>query len=171
MRASKLRLRAACCRVVFGEEFVIAARQLGLKSITVVRSERMSPDEFRLYAANVQKVLDMGEFDEAVLSEELKELEKLLGSERLTDLAFEEGELTRLLGLDTQVIEEKAQVEKSEAPGICASGDLWIAGNHRYLCASALDPASYRVLMADDGPYCCAIGLCCELGAVLANDL
>ena len=99
------------------------------------------------YLAEAKKVLDMGEFDEAVLSEELKELEKLLGSECLTDLAFEEGELTRLLGLATQVIEEKAQAEKSEAPGICASGDLWIAGNHRYLCASALDPASYRVLL------------------------
>ena len=134
-------------RVVVGEEFVLAARELGLKSITVVRSDRLTPDEFRLYAANAQKMLDMGEFDEAMLSEELKELEKLLGSDALSDLAFEEAELTRLLGLDSPVVEKEVQSGNPDAPIICSPGDLWIAGKHRYLCASALESASYSVLM------------------------
>ncbi|MEM1050765.1 MAG: hypothetical protein AAGI28_01590 [Pseudomonadota bacterium] len=79
-------------RVVFGEEFVLAAKELGLETVTVVRSSRLSPDEFRVYAMNAQKILDMGEFDEELLAEELRELEEILGSEALTDLAYEEGE-------------------------------------------------------------------------------
>ncbi|KWV92009.1 DNA modification methylase [Erythrobacter sp. YT30] len=134
-------------RVVFGEEFVLAAKELGLQSITVVRSDRLSPNEFRLYAVNAYKVLDMGEFDEALLAEELRELEQLLGSEALTDLAFEEGELTRLLELENAIVEDNSPSAQSDGPIITRSGDLWKAGHHRFLCASSLEGSSFSLLM------------------------
>ena len=139
--------------VAFGEEFVLAAQQLGLKSITVVRSNNMTPDELRLYALNAQKMFDMGEFDEALLAEELQELEKLLGSESLTGLAFEEGELTRLLNLEEAAIESGERAFDPDLPSITQPSDLWTLGKdgkHRFLCATALEDPSYAKLMSGE---------------------
>lgn len=134
-------------RIVFGEEFVLAARELGLETITVVRSDRLTQEEFRLYAVNAQKVLDMGAFDEALLAEELKELEQILGYEALTDLAFEEGELTKLFELERAVAEEEANPSSPDVPVITRPGDLWKVGRHRFLCASSLEASSFTLLM------------------------
>lgn len=134
-------------RVVFGEEFVLAAKELALETITVVRSNRLSPDEFRLFAMNFQKVIDMGEFDEALLAEEFRELEELLGSEALADLAFEEGELTRLLELERSAVESEVSDFPGNGPVITQLGDLWKVGRHRFLCASSLENSSFLLLM------------------------
>ncbi|MEM7781240.1 MAG: DNA modification methylase [Pseudomonadota bacterium] len=137
-------------RVVFGEEFVLAAQKLRFKSITVVRSSSMSPEELRLYAINAQKIFDLGSFDEAVLGEEMKELQALLGADCLQGLAFEEGELTRLLGLDCEVAEQLDASVKVEAAPITKLGDLWEVGRHRFLCGSSLEASSFDRLMQDE---------------------
>lgn len=137
-------------RVVFGEEFVLAAQKLELKSITVVRSSSMSPEELRLYAISAQKVFDLGSFDDVVLGEEMQELQSLLGADCLHGLAFEEGELTSLLGLDGDVTEELEASVALEATAITGLGDLWEVGKHRFLCGSSLEASSFEVLMQGD---------------------
>lgn len=134
-------------RVVFGEEFVLAAQKLELKSITVVRSSSMSPEELRLYAINAEKVFDLGSFDEVALGEEMRELQALLGADCLHGLSFEEGELTHLLGLDGEVTEQPEASVAPEAAGITQLGDLWQVGKHRFLCGSSLEAMSFDRLM------------------------
>lgn len=108
--------------VVFGEEFVLAAREVGLEGIPVTRVHHVTPEMLRLYAIEAQKLIDMGSYDNALLAEELRELEKLLGADSLKELVIAEGELTMLLGLNSSVDESSAFASTRCAMLQCSDG-------------------------------------------------
>lgn len=137
-------------RVVCGGVIVLAAQKLGLETIPILRVNSMSPEELRLYAINAHKLTDMGSYDDLLLAEELRELEDLLGQEKLKILAIAEGELTKLLGLDGSVEEERAFVMPSDEEPITRPGDLWNMHRHRLLCGDSLRGASFIALMAGE---------------------
>lgn len=139
-------------RVVCGSAIVMAAQKLKLESITILRVANMSPEELRLYAINAHKLSDMGGYDEALLGEELRELEALLGEDSLKDLAIAEGELNRLLGLTGPVDaeEEGLALDAAAMSPITRPGDLWKIGPHRLLCDSSLLAASFVAVMAGE---------------------
>ena len=139
-------------RVVCGGAIIQAAKELKLASIPVLRVADMSPDELRLYSINAHKLADMGGYDDLLLAEELRELEKLLGEDKLKTLAIAEGELSLLLGLTEAVPSEdvEALAPREEQPPITRPGDLWLIGKHRFLCGSALEASSYEALMNDE---------------------
>lgn len=151
-------------RVVCGSAIVLAAIKLGWTSILVLRVADMTPEELRLYAMNAHMLSDLGKFDDALLADEIRELEKLLGEEMLATLAMEEGELTRLLRLAESVDDDPSGLLSAcdEAVAITRPGDLWQVGkDHRLLCASSLETSSFKLLMAEqraqfglvDAPY------------------
>ncbi len=137
-------------RVVCGGAIVLAAQKLGLEAIPILRVNSMSPEELRLYAINAHKLTDMGSYDDLLLAEELRELEKLLGEEGLKILAIAEGELTRLLGLDGSTVEEKTIDGADEGEPITRPGDVWKMERHRLLCGDALNEASFAALMVGE---------------------
>lgn len=137
-------------RVVCGGAIVQAAKKLNWPQIPVLRVGSMSPDELRLYAINAHKLSDMGKYDDALLADELRELDKLLGKEALATLAMEEGELTRLLGLSESTGEDVSELSPANRTAIAITqpGDLWKVGErHRFLCASSLEASSFATLM------------------------
>jgi len=136
-------------RVVCGGAIVLAAQKLGLETIPVLRVSSLTPEELRLYAINAHKLTEMGSYDELLLADELRELEKLLGEDSLKDLAIADGELTRLLGLGGPV-EEKPFDDRLDADPITRPGDLWRIGPHRQLCADSLLETSFTALMAGE---------------------
>ena len=76
--------------VVCGGAIVQAAKKLKWSQIPVLRVGSLSPDELHLYAINAHKLSDMGKYDDALLADELRELDRLLGcpsSEHLAQLA------------------------------------------------------------------------------------
>jgi DNA methylase len=136
--------------VVCGGAIVQAAQKLKWTTIPILRVGNMSPEQLRLYAINARKLSDMGSYDDALLAEELRELEKLLGEQALATLAMDEGELTRLLGLGERTGQEASEllVIDDSAAVITEPGDLWQIGeNHRLLCASSLEASSFVTLM------------------------
>lgn len=137
--------------VVCGGAIVQAARQLGWTQIPVLLVANMTPEELRLYAINAHKLTELGSYDEALLVEELRELDQLIEGEVLGKLAMEEGELTRLLGLADRLAEREVHEEaKVEAFNVTRPGDLWRIGHHRLLCASSLERESFVKLMQGD---------------------
>ena len=133
---------------VCGGAIIQAARQLGWKQIPVLLIANMSPEELRLYAINAHKLNDLGAYDDALLAEELRELDRLLEGDILKSLAMEEGELTRLLGLGERVVvgDPGSETEVS-AVAITRPADLWRIGRHRLLCANSLERGSHLTLM------------------------
>ena len=136
-------------RVVCGNAIVQAAKKLKWSQIPVLRVSNMTPDELRFYAINAHKLNDLGKYDDALLAEELRELDRLLGDEALANIAIEEGELTRLLGLGNLPEELPAPSPAgNQIPVITQPGDLWTFGEvHRMLCGNSLEAASYDILM------------------------
>lgn len=139
-------------RVVCGGAIVQAAKELKLAGIPVLRVSNMTPDELRLYAISAHKLADMGGYDDLLLAEELRELEELLGEDKLHELAMAEGELSLLLGLAEPVPGEDGELfDQSDAPIVITSpGDLWQIAGHRYLCGTALERSCYEALMGDE---------------------
>lgn len=139
-------------RVVCGSLTVIVSQQLKLESIPVLRLNHMSPEELRAYAITAAKIADMSEYDELVLAEEVRELEKLLSEEQFKLLAVAEGELTRLLELSGPVDEvpDPASLAADDTMPISRVGDIWQIGPHRLLVGNALEEASFAVLMAGE---------------------
>ncbi|MEO7246833.1 MAG: DNA modification methylase, partial [Novosphingobium sp.] len=137
--------------VVCGSVIVRAAQKLKLEAIPVLRVSNMSPEELRLYAINAHKLTDMGAYDEALFVEELRELEKLLGAGSLDHLAIAEGELIRLLGLtEAQLPDDSVMRVDDTGTPITRLGDLWQMGPHRLLCGTALEAASFALLMGEE---------------------
>ncbi len=135
-------------RAICGGAIIQATRQLGWEQIPVLLVANMTAEELRLYSINAHKLTELGAYDDELLVEELRDLDRLLEEEVFKCLAIEEGELTRLLGLGNNSIEDSPhEPNEVSAIAITRSGDLWQIGRHRLLCASSLEHGSFRALM------------------------
>lgn len=133
---------------VCGGVIIQAARRLGWKEIPVLLVANMTPDELRLYAINAHMLNDLGANDDALLVEELRELDRLLEEDVLKCLAMEEGELTRLLKLGEKPSPpELSDLTRVAGATVTRPGDLWLIGRHRLLCANSLEQSSFVALM------------------------
>ena len=138
--------------IVCGTQIVELALAKGLNQIPVVRVENLSPEQLRLYAIAANRLADMAGYDDALLAEELRELELLIELPDMRALGFEDGELDRLLGLTTLNDlddEDPVEINEQDAP-ITEPGDLWELGPHRMYCADSLIGWNYTALMAGE---------------------
>ena len=84
--------------IITGHTRYIAAKELGLKSVPCVRKEDLNKKEIKEYRIADNKVAELSEWDEPLLSLEIDELVGL-GSD-LTDIGFSKKELDDLLDFD-----------------------------------------------------------------------
>lgn len=133
---------------VCGGAIIQAARRLGWKEIPVLLVANMTPEELRLYAINAHMLNDLGANDDALLVEELRELDRLLEEDVLKCLAMEEGELTRLLRIgDNPAASDLNMPTNLSQAVVTRPDDMWLIGRHRILCASSLERGSFLALM------------------------
>jgi DNA modification methylase len=123
--------------LIAGHGRVLAAEQLGLKEAPVIVLGHLSDEQRRAYRIADNKLTELGEWNEVVLSEELQ----LLASEDfdLSLIGFDDSELDALLsGLEgeTDTDGEDDIPEPPEDP-VSRPGNLWVLGNHRLLCGDA----------------------------------
>ncbi len=135
--------------LIAGHGRVLAAEQLGLKEAPVIVLGHLTDEQRRAYRIADNKLTELGEWDEIVLSEELQ----LLASEDfdLSLIGFDDGELDALLsGLDdeTDTDGEDDIPEPPEDP-VSRPGDLWVLGNHRLLCGDATVATDVERVLAD----------------------
>src|SRR5262249_37587698 len=148
-------------RVVAGWGLVLAARQLGLPEVPAVTLTDLSEAELRALRLALNRITEDSDWDTAALSIELSEILELAPNIGLEFSGFEMGEIDAFFdggGIDEE--DELPQVDARAAP-VTRLGDLWVLGEHRVLCANALQAESYtRVLGTEkaemvfaDGPY------------------
>lgn len=120
--------------ILAGHGRVLAAQKLGISHLPVIVVSHLNEVQKRAFRlADNQLALNAG-WDEELLSSELKALAEQNMNLEVT--GFDDEELKRLLAK----LESESDLDPDEAPEaepdvVSHSGDLWIAGTHRILCA------------------------------------
>jgi DNA modification methylase len=136
-------------QIIAGHGRVEAAKLLGMKTVPTVLVSHLSEAEKRAYIlADNKLALDAG-WDREILAIELQ---------GLIDIGFE----VELSGFETAeidiILEDVAEAKSSSGPEdqipeepeglpVTRTGDLWVLGPHRLICADARDEDAYRSLM------------------------
>ena len=125
--------------VVAGNGTIVAARSLGWKEIQVARiPDDWDEQRVMAYALADNRSAELAEWDEEVLSEQLKQLE-------LADWDVE------ALGFEVTV-EPLKDVVEDEIPELYEAkaklGDVWKLGRHRVMCGDATDEQAISKLIA-----------------------
>jgi DNA modification methylase len=124
--------------ILAGHGRLLAARQLGLAEVPVIRFEHLSEAQKRAYVLADNQIALQAGWDDALLAEELA----WLRDERfdLDLIGFDASELERLLTLaDGDTASDVVEDEVPEPPDepVSKPGDLWVLGDHRLLCGDA----------------------------------
>lgn len=124
--------------VVAGNGTMAAARSLGWTEITIARiPDDWTADQVKAYALADNRSAELAEWDEQILTEQLKELE-------LAEWDLE------VLGFDATV-EPLQDVVEDEMPEVVEPkaklGDVWKLGRHKLLCGDSTDKATIDKLM------------------------
>ncbi len=147
--------------LIAGHGRVLAAERLGLKEAPVIVLGHLSDEQRRAYRIADNKLTELGEWNEVVLSGELQ----LLASEDfdLSLIGFDDGELDALLSSLDNETDAEGEDDIPEPPEVPISrpGDLWVLGNHRLLCGDATVATDVErvlgnvkpLLMITDPPY------------------
>ena len=137
--------------IIAGHGRVLAAKQLDLAQIPVLRIEHLSDADRRAYIIADNKLAQMAGWDRDVLAVELQHLIEVDAT--LPEvIGFAAGEIDVLLdevggGADP---EDEAVPPVSEH-AVTRSGDLWeLGGRHRVACGDARDAAVLGILMGDE---------------------
>ncbi|TKZ16023.1 site-specific DNA-methyltransferase [Shimia litoralis] len=150
--------------LIAGHGRVLAATVLGLKDVPVIRLGHLDEAERRAYRIADNKLTEMGEWDEALLREEISGL--LAEDFDLELLGFSDEDLEALLndpdalGADGSGEGENDIPESPETP-VSVAGDLWQLGSHRLICGDSTSAvvvgkllgSVQPMLMVTDPPY------------------
>jgi hypothetical protein len=134
--------------IIAGHGRVMAAKELELATIPVIRIEHMNEDERRAYVIADNKLAEMAGWDRDILATELQHLLEIDGT--LPEVVgFEIGEVDVLLTeAGERVDPDDETLPEVEAQAVSRPGDLWCLGDrHRVLCGDARDGATMAVLM------------------------
>lgn len=158
-------LTTATGEIVDGTSRYEAAKQLGLASIPCIQIDHLSDQEIRLLRMTLNKIATTGEFDPLALQVELTyQLE--FGTD-VTITGFEPPEIDGILEFrgsnssDPDPLDEFGPGSDPDAHSVTITGDLWLLGKHRVLCANAREQTSIErlvqkgnpVLLLTDPPY------------------
>jgi DNA modification methylase len=130
---------------------------LGLAEVPTLCLDHLSPAQLRAFMIADNRLTELAQWDDRLLAQQLKDL-SLLGLDfSLEVTGFEMAEIDlRIESLDN--LREPDDDPADDLPELAASppvskiGDLWMLGNHRALCGSALDAAAFAALMGDERP-------------------
>lgn len=147
---------------------------LGMSEVPTIELSELSENEIRAYILADNKLAENAGWDESILKIELQHLLTLDTGLDVTITGFEIGEIDLILR-DSDSPEPEDKAPEMPGPAVTQIGDLWLLGEHRLLCASALEESSYTTLLDGalaqiaftDPPYNVAIdGHVCGNGAI-----
>src|SRR6266478_5871361 len=166
--------------VVCGHGRLLACHELGMTEVPTLCLDHLTSAQARAFMIADNRLAEIATWDDQLLAQQLKDL-SLLGLDfSLEVTGFEMGEIDlRIASLDDMPEPDDdpadAVPELSAGPPLSKISDLWILGQHRVLCGSALDTLAFTALMGEqhaatvftDPPYNVEIdGHASGLGAV-----
>src|SRR5262245_10661027 len=157
---------------------VEAAKLLGMEGVPTCRLSHLSDTDKRAYVLADNRLAERAGWDKELLAIELQGLIELDVDVEL--IGFEMAEVDLILeeaheATGAQDEPEDDTPEPAPGPAVTQTGDLWLLGTHRMLCADSRDQTAYDHLLEGakaefvftDPPYNVAIdGNVCGLGRV-----
>lgn len=138
--------------LIAGHGLFEALRSLGWTEVPVIAISHLAPEQVRGLAIALNRLGETGKWDDTKLALELKSLSELNLDFSLEATGFSMGEIDlKIEGLELANDEEAEPVLKAHSgPVVSQLGDLWLLGEHRLLCGSALDATAFNILMAGE---------------------
>ena len=152
--------------IIAGHGRILAARDLGLEVIPIIRAAHLTPDQVRAYRIADNKLAENSAWDDELLR---VEIEYLTGPEIefAADLTgFSTPEIDLLLHADLEhELEEELVPPPDPADAVSQEGDIWYLDNHRVIVGDCRDVDTVdRVMNGElanaaicDAPYNCQI--------------
>ncbi|HEU5048594.1 MAG TPA: DNA methyltransferase [Rickettsiales bacterium] len=136
--------------VMAGHGRLLAAKQLGMQEVPVIRHEHMTEVQKKSYILADNRLAEKAGWNRDSLKLELAALLELDVNIDLTVTGFETPELDLLFNEASSA--SKADpvdsiADEDAVPKQVRSGDLWQLGNHRLYCGDSLKSKSFDILM------------------------
>ena len=137
-------------KIVCGHARWLAARDLGISKVPVIRVEHMTATQLRAFAIADNRLTDLSEWNDTVLAQQLKELSELDLDFSIEATGFALPEIDfRIEGLNVSAEADAVDdlPEPVQGEPVSRAGDLWVLDDHLLLCGDALDDQGFdRVL-------------------------
>jgi DNA modification methylase len=167
-------------KLLAGHARLEACKLLGLSVLPTISLEHLTEAQARAFIISDNRLSEISEWDDRLLAEHLKDLSEMALDFSIELTGFEMGEIDlRIEGLNCGAEGEAdpadAIVEAiPEDRCVTRPNDCWLLGEHRVLCANALDENAYAALLEgkkasvviSDPPYNRKIANVSGLGAV-----
>jgi DNA modification methylase len=123
--------------VVDGHLRLKAAKKLGLTEVPVVLADDMTAAQIKAFRLSVNKVAELAQWDDELLSLEFGDLKEMGFDLSLT--GFEEDEIGALFdtGEAKEGLTDDNEVPDAPANPITVEGDVWVLGKHRLMCGDS----------------------------------
>ena len=143
--------------VVAGHGRLEAAKLLGFTKVPVIRVDHLSAEQTKAYMLADNKLTDRSSWDDENVAKILRDLSRINLNFEIEATGFESAEIDlRIQSLDLpDDIDAVDDFEHPELAAVSQAGDLYLLGQNRILCGSALDSHSYGLLM--DGAKAAAV--------------
>jgi DNA modification methylase len=139
-------------KVLAGHGRLMAAQQLALQEVPAVELSHLTEAQARAFMIADNRLTENATWDDKLLAQQFKELAAVDLDFELEVTGFEMAEID--LRIEQLMDEAGGSPDKADdlteipdGPPVSRPGDLWLLGPHRVLCASALEPQSYVMLM------------------------
>ena len=141
--------------LIAGHGRVLAATMLGLKDVPVIRLGHLDEAERRAYRIADNKLTELGDWDEAMLRDEIAGL--LAEDFDLSLLGITDADLDALLQDpdalgDDGAIEGEDDIPEPPVTPVSVAGDIWQLGSHRLICGDSTSADVVGRLLGDVKP-------------------
>ncbi len=137
--------------IIAGHGRLLAARELGLSDVPVIRLAHLTDAQRRALTIADNKLAENAGWNEELLRQELGELQ--LEEFDLSLIGFDPDELAQLLDapkVDNAGLTDDDAVPEPEERVVSRPGDLWLLGEHKVLCGDATRASDYRTLLGSE---------------------
>ena len=132
--------------IIAGHGRWLAARELNLASVPVIRLTHLTPHQKRLYRIADNKLTENGQWNVDLLKLEFSEIEALDLDIDLNITGFETGEIDVLLS-HVPASEKLNNIPFiSESEIVTKLGDIWQLGKHKIICGNSLEQDTFARL-------------------------
>ena len=137
--------------ILAGHGRVEAAKLAGLTEVPAVVISHLTPAQKKAYILADNRLAELSGWDKNILKVELEELQSIEdGDFDLTLTGFDTPEIDVLLAPPDAPAPENANFLEKAIPAQVKSGDLWLLGKHKLLCADSTQPAAFRRLLGEE---------------------
>jgi DNA modification methylase len=139
--------------VVAGHGRLLAAQKLGWSEVPTIRLDHLTETQRRAFMIADNRLTEIGDWDNRLLAEQMKELSTVDLSFDLEATGFDAPQIDLMIA-SLSVGIEAAAAEKplpfiSGTP-VSRAGDLWSLGRHKVLCGDATDATSFASLVGSE---------------------